>query len=940
MNRTTMDSPALQPTQTGQTPSQGGEPEARTSEAAARALAEEPDAEADLEVTSLQARLVAMETQGADIDAIAPVRLSLARHYKDLGLHERAIGEYQILLTRTTNPTNTAGMHYSMGSCYFDMAHPSRLFPEVSYVDLTIASCQQGLSCAGASPNVRHLLELLLGDTYALMEKSARISCSLGDGLGREHGDHAQAIPHYERGFEYALRSNQFQLIADLSSALGISLSSLGRTKEARKYHEKSLTLAGALHSPRYLAMAHGNMGVFLTQSGFYLEAETHFLEQERHAKSIPDNELIGTAYNGLGGLYLQLGQPDRALPQYLKYLELLDGVESDIKCRVLQSCATCYMDLGSPDEAENCYQRALPIAEKSSSLLVKGAFYGNLGSFYRKKGSVDQAITYQIRSLEYAEQIRNPREIARACGGLGAAYTDARKYIEAQSLYERGLHIAKTDMQDREEELSHMHNLAHIQYLTGNYPEAIALLKGALSLIHEIQKTQEARSEWKITLFERQATTYHLLEMVYLKDKNDPTGSFRALEISDTRRARALTDLLLQKRGQERSASGEGLSVEQMKEFVHLKQVTAVIYSLSPFFESRTACNAWIIHPSGEVVFQELPLDPTSLNVVDFHTVLPELQELRKGRNSPAAPFENAEAADESRGPKEARLDQLREWLKKWHRVFIAPLEAHLPQDQEQTLVVVPDQSLALIPFGALMNANGSYLIEKHPIAIAPSMHALHLLDTCPAPRSTGALVVGNPKTSDCDLPFAAKEVELLSSKLDIPLTQEQATIGAILQKLDSSRRWIHLACHGNAAAKEPGDPHSVFRGCLRFVPDADHPDGGLYARQVAKMDLDAELVFMSACSSGVGTLAEEGSIGPVWSFLAAGARATLATLWALPDSQLTVVMVTEFYQHILGPQPLSKAKALRQVMLKAIRRDRGSPDKWGGFFLSGLAL
>jgi CHAT domain-containing protein/Tfp pilus assembly protein PilF len=939
MSITTTGSPTQQPTQTEQTLSREGE-SVRTSVAAARALTERSDARADPEVTSLQARLVEMERSQADIDTIAPVRLSLARCYRNLKRYEEAIQEYELILTRVADETNTAGVCYNMANCYFDRAQPQSIFPEVAHIDRAIASCKRGLSYSGADPRVKNLLETLLRDIYALMEKAARMSCGVGDAQGRERGDHAQAIPHYKRGYEYALRSDQFQLVTDLSSALGISLSSLGRTQEARQYHEKSLGLARELHSPRYLAMAHGNMGIFLTQCGFYLEAEPHFFEQERYAKSLSDNELVGTAYNGLGGLYLKLGQPDRALPQYQKYLALLGNVENTIKCRVLQSCATCYMSLGELDEADKCYQAALPIAESSSSLLIKGAFYGSLGSFYRKKGDLNQAIACHMKSLHVAEQLQNPREIALACGHLGAVYTDAQRYDEAKGLYERGLTLAKTDLQDYEEELNHMHNLAYIYYLTGDYPQAIALLKEALSLIQKIQKTQEARDEWKITLFERQATTYHLLESVYLKDRNNVASIFRALEISDARRARVLTDLLLKKREQELSPCGASLSIEQMREFVRSKQVTAVIYSLSPFFESRAACNVWIIPASGEVVFQELPLEAISADIAAFHATLPQLQELRNRESGSPTPSEDDDTTSESRGPKENLLRNLKEWLKKWHRMFIDPINTHLPQDPNRTLVIVPDQALSLIPFAALIQANGHYLIEQHPIIMAPSIHALYLLNAYPAPRSHEALSVGNPKTSDRNLPFAAKEVELLSSKLGEPLTQEQATISAILQRLNSSCRWIHLACHGNAAAKEPGDPYSVFRGCLQFVPDAAHADGSLYARQVAKMNLDSELVFMSACSSGIGTLAQEGSIGPVWSFLAAGARSTMATLWALPDSQLTVDMVAEFYGHILGDPPLSKAKALQEVMLKAIQRDRGSPDKWGGFFLSGLAL
>jgi len=291
--------------------------------------------------------------------------------------------------------------------------------------------------------------------------------------------------------------------------------------------------------------------------------------------------------------------------------------------------------------------------------------------------------------------------------------------------------------------------------------------------------------------------------------------------------------------------------------------------------------------------------------------------------------------------------LGKLSNSLKSWYEVFIKPIEAYLPENDKEPLVFVPEGLLSLIPFAVLKNADEQYLIEKYPILMAPSIQTLCLLDSIPAPASEKRLIIGNPKTTDRDLPYAsieANEVSKLLLGVDKPLIQEEARLSSIMGKLQTSPRWIHFACHGIYNANM--DPHSLFTGCLKFVHDDIYPDGNLYAEQVAKMKLNAELVFMSACSSGIGRISQEGSIGQVWSFLAAGAKSTVATLWSLPDSSLTVEMVTEFYCHILGTstdaqllgKPLSKVEALRKVILKAIGKMPDSPDLWGAFFLSGL--
>jgi CHAT domain-containing protein len=134
---------------------------------------------------------------------------------------------------------------------------------------------------------------------------------------------------------------------------------------------------------------------------------------------------------------------------------------------------------------------------------------------------------------------------------------------------------------------------------------------------------------------------------------------------------------------------------------------------------------------------------------------------------------------------------------------------------------------------------------------------------------------------------------------------------------------------CHGLCEAY---DADSVFAGLFKLSCDERHPHGYLYAQEIAKNTLSADLAFMSACYSGIGKIQKEGNIGPVWAFLAAGALSTIAVHWPLPDSDLTIKMVVHFYEALLLKK-LNKAQALREAVLFAIGHDREAPDKWGEF-------
>ena len=137
--------------------------------------------------------------------------------------------------------------------------------------------------------------------------------------------------------------------------------------------------------------------------------------------------------------------------------------------------------------------------------------------------------------------------------------------------------------------------------------------------------------------------------------------------------------------------------------------------------------------------------------------------------------------------------------------------------------------------------------------------------------------------------------------------------------------------------------DPHSVFEGILLLTPTDKNEKGYLYAKEVAKMKLQADLVSMSACYSGVGRKQQEGSISLVWAFHAAGAVLILATYWPLYDTESTVDTMEAFYKCLIAntkehTNGLRKERALQSALIMAIEKARRNPDEWGALFLSGL--
>ena len=139
-----------------------------------------------------------------------------------------------------------------------------------------------------------------------------------------------------------------------------------------------------------------------------------------------------------------------------------------------------------------------------------------------------------------------------------------------------------------------------------------------------------------------------------------------------------------------------------------------------------------------------------------------------------------------------------------------------------------------------------------------------------------------------------------------------------------------LHLALHGYV------DPEFPDRSALVFAPLAAKSSGDagfLQVREILKLRLNARLVTLSACDTGVGPVGAEGVDNLVEAFIQAGAHTVVSTLWELEDRSTTHLMKV-FYDHLARGE--AKADALRQAQLELIH-DGASPYYWASFQVVG---
>ncbi|MEO0948901.1 MAG: CHAT domain-containing protein [Cyanobacteria bacterium J06641_5] len=512
-----------------------------------------------------------------------------------------------------------------------------------------------------------------------------------------------------------------------------------------------------------------------------------------------------------------------------------------------------------------------------------------NLAHFYRQQGDLKQAIEFFEEALQWAQSNGDRVGIVRARSGLGQSYLEQREVTAA------------------------------VRELEASTVEFEQLRPGL-------------RDDQKIALFETQKHTYRLLQRAYVLQ-----GNFAAALLAAERsRARAFVELLARRLSEENSAAPPAPpTLAEIFATARDRDVTLVSYSI--LYDDRqqeTDVFVWVVTPTGELTFHQQPLvaEQTALtasvtesrrSAADGRGLQNVVAEIRSGaRGESVAPAGLAAAEQSDRDPSLQPTQQA-------YRLLIEPIANLLPTDPEATIVFVPDGPLFLLPMPALQDTDGTYLIDRHTMAMTPSIQALALTRALPNLSLERATIVGNPAPFPADLvplPGAEAEAEAIGQLLAVqPLIGNQATEQALRDALPQASL-IHLATHGFFDARQ-GLQSSIA------LASTDGDDGFLTAEEILDLDLQASLAVLSACDTGRGQITGDGVIGLSRSLMSVGVPSTIVTLWAIPDRP-TAELMTEFYRQL--QQDPDKVQALRQAML-ATKEKYPKPRDWASFVLIG---
>lgn len=254
--------------------------------------------------------------------------------------------------------------------------------------------------------------------------------------------------------------------------------------------------------------------------------------------------------------------------------------------------------------------------------------------------------------------------------------------------------------------------------------------------------------------------------------------------------------------------------------------------------------------------------------------------------------------------------------YLQKLHDKLIRPLEGHLG---DRDLVIVPAGSLYYVPFHAL-NDGEKYLIETREVAYAPSAAVWLSLQAKPPRTLKKALLMA---FADESIPMADHEIDAL--KKIFPAAKSfkgQAATFAAYTKNAPGFDLLHLACHGQFRPENP------------MFSSLHLADGWITVRDICAQRLNAGLVMLSACETGLNKVfSGEEIIGLARGFLSAGAASLVLSLWTVND-EATVRLMQVFYKNLQRGHSVSASLKIAQN--EFIKRGE-HPYFWSPFALIG---
>jgi CHAT domain-containing protein len=792
--------------------------------------------------------------------------------------------------------------------------------------------------------------------------------------LGRIHdlrlNRYPDAIRHYEKALSLYRGLGAPAKAAEAGLDIGRCYRLLGVFAKAEAFYEGALAALGPVkgRNERILIKIRIEQA---NNAWFQGDYETAFRKQRICAELSRKNRLPllqVVSANTAGLIWWSLGRYEKALNELESALQTARelSIREDEVASTLNNIGLVHRATGAYQKALDAFDRALEIDARTGSRWAMAYDYRNKGLTRLEMKQPEAALALFEEALSLSTAIGNRINMAKAWLGKADALLSLNRPDAAKTAYREALSLSR-EMRIKETQWRALYGLGRIsREYEENNREAEQYLREAMEIIESMRSAIKIK-ELKENFMVGRLAVYEAL-VGLLSDMGKPAAAFSVAERS---RSRNFIDLLGTQRITLASRAESALFEKQAMLRSEIEAAEMLLASARTQKEKR-AYEASLKNRKNrlENLLTDIQADHPRLSALV--SIPPVSADAVKARLSPGVALLSYYVLDseilcwilgypeDASGPNPIRLVRIpadREKLKAdvldYRRTIqnlepfearstslydrlIAPVRAELTGIH--TAGIIPHGPLHYLSYATLFDG-GRYLIDAFSLFYLPSASVLdYTLDRRRKGPKTAlsVLAVGNPDLENpaLELPFAEPEVN--SIQWNFPeitiLTRGRATeawVVANIARFDI----IHIASHGEF------DPVNPLLSAIKLSSSEEASekkaavDGDLRAAEVFGLDINADMVCLSACQTGLGRVeAGDEIIGLNRSFFYAGTHTVVSSLWRVSDVA-TAMLVKTFYRRYTAR---NKADSLRDAA-RHVRQSYPHPGYWGAFTLVG---
>ncbi|GAB4338033.1 MAG: hypothetical protein Kow0037_21650 [Calditrichia bacterium] len=834
--------------------------------------------------------------------------------YNQSGQLEEAIKYFQALLKR--NPKSALGF-YGLGQCYFyrfdwqksriNIEKALKLNPDLvsPYFSLFTINRMQ----------MKYYEALIVGEQlYKVASQNGDIETMAYAKSKMGHinfffGNYRKAMALYHEALVLARQVADLVNTGKILNDLGAIYAFLGDLDKGMSYFKAALQILEQTGQVKRRVMTLYNIGLANKDNGYPEIARQYFQESIRLAKEHHFESLLRLPYTGLAEVYLDKKDFQSAQKYFSDALDICREVGDLPQVGyILRNTGSLYEQQEKLDQALNYYQQALELSGATGDLQLIWESYAGIGNFYYRKEMPDSAIHYYQKAMEIFKKIRQDLDLQQLnTSFLYDKYGIYPKLIELlaqRNEIERAFEVAENYKAQ-----ALLSILTRGQFLLSELlPDSISTqykaLKFRISALRDQIAREQARenpdTSWIVA--QDQEVTAAELELSHLLEKvKNEYERFSKLTVNSE------------------------ISLAELQKNL-LKGEMALEYVVG---DNRIFC---FLIGSDRLDYIEIPLSREKLA-----GLFGKLSPLFRQEDLSTLGFLTPELADFKIEP----AFQL-------YQMLVRPVEPKL--NGIKHLRIIPDDMLNYLPFELLVYdtsgvrhqydfPNANFLIGKYSISYDISLSSLSFLSSqhrVPAPR--GILAFGDPEPGEASdwmpLPAARKEIHelkhLLSGHSNLWLTGRKVEKEKYFTNAEKYRL-LHFATHFQNNSSNP-----LYSGLVMSGNDS-LPNQLLQTYEIFEKPINADLVVLSACNTGLGKFARgEGLIGITRAFAYAGAPAQVVSLWSVADESAAKLM-RYFYENLMKGQRKDIALQLAKLQLMNENPAMKDPYYWAPLVIRG---